>query len=75
MTLALYLHNNGDRYVVLLLDGVVSQAAGPLSVAQLQAAQRDEWSIPWQPGLATWVEARRGEFVQVWPKVQADDIT
>lgn len=68
MTLALFQHTpTSERYIVLLLDGVVSQAAGPLSVAELQAIQRDEWSIPWMPGLAQWVEQRRGEFTQIHP--------
>ena len=67
MQLALFLHTTGDRYVVLLVDGIVQQAAGPLDAAQMAAIQRDEWSIPWQPGLAAWVEARRGEFVQIHP--------
>jgi hypothetical protein len=69
MLLALYLHAPTlDRYVVLLVDGIVQQAAGPLTVAQLQAIQRDEWAIPWEPNLGAWVEERRGEFTQVWPQ-------
>mgnify|MGYP000849606793 CR=1 FL=1 len=68
MTLALLLHTpTGARYIVLIADGAVQQAAGPLDNAQMGAAQANEWSIPWMPGLAAWVEARRGEFVQVWP--------
>lgn len=67
MNLQLWQHTNGKRYVVLLLDDVVVQAAGPLDAAQLQAAQRDEWSIPWMPGLAAWVEQRRGEFTDLHP--------
>lgn len=67
MTLALFLHTSGARYVVLLHDGVVQQAAGPLDNAQMKAIQRNEWQTPWQPGLAQWVEARRGEFVQIHP--------
>ena len=68
MTLALFLHTpTGSRYVVLLVDGIVQQAAGPLDAAQLAAIQRDEWAIPWMPGLARWVEARRGEFKQIFP--------
>ena len=68
MNLALWLHNTtGDRYVVLLVDGAVQQAAGPLDAAQMAAIQRDEWAVPWMPGLAAWIEARRGEFEQVYP--------
>jgi hypothetical protein len=72
MHLALFLHAaTGDRYIVLVADGIVQQAAGPLTVAQLQEIQRDEWAIPWTPearALGQWVEARRGEFEQVWPQ-------
>ena len=68
MQLALFLHKvSGARYVVLLVDGSVQQAAGPLDNAQMAAIQRDEWSTPWQPGLAAWIEQRRGEFTQIWP--------
>jgi hypothetical protein len=72
MHLALFLHSpTQDRYIVLVADGTVQQAAGPLTTAQLQEIQRDEWAIPWTPearALGQWVEARRGEFVQVWPQ-------
>ncbi len=69
MTLSLWQYTpTQGRYIVLLVDDVVQQAAGPLSPAQLQQAQADEWSIPWMPGLAAWIEARRGEFEQVWPQ-------
>ncbi len=68
MLLALFRHRPSDaRYIVILADGIVQQAAGPLTAAQLVQAQANEWSIPWQTGLAAWVEARRGEFEQVWP--------
>ena len=69
MTLALLLHRpTNARYIVLILDGIVQQAAGPLDGAQMAAIQRDEWKVPWMPGLAAWVEARRGEFEQVFPR-------
>ena len=69
MQLALLLHRPTQvRYIVLLVDGSVQQAAGPLDGAQLAQAQANEWSIPWTPGLAAWVEARRGEFEQVFPR-------
>ena len=68
MQLALFLHTHTNaRYIVLLVDGMVQHAAGPLDGAQLAQAQANEWSIPWTPGLAAWIEQRRGEFVQVWP--------
>lgn len=67
MNLQLWQHVPSDaRYIVLLADGVVIHAAGPLDGADLHAAQYNEWGIPWQQGLGAWVEARRGEFVQVW---------
>ena len=68
MNLSLLLHiPTNARYIVLRLDGIVQQAAGPLSAAQIAEAQRDEWTIPWQPKLDAWVEERRDEFEQVWP--------
>ena len=68
MTLALFLHTaTSARYIVLLVDGIVQQAAGPLDAAQLKAIQRDEWSTPWVPGLGAWVEQRRGEFTELHP--------
>ncbi len=70
MNLALWQHKTGDRYIVLVVDGVVAQAAGPLTAAQSQQAQADEWSIPWMPGVAQWVEARRGEFVELHPHME-----
>ena len=70
MTLALLYHRpTAARYIVLIMDGAVQQAAGPLDSAQLAAAQANEWSIPWMPGLAAWVEARRGEFTELHPKM------
>jgi hypothetical protein len=70
MELALWLHTpTNARYIVLLTDGIVQQAAGPLDGAQLAAAQADEWSVPWVPGLAAWVEQRRGEFVELHPRM------
>ena len=70
MQLALLLHRPTQvRYIVLLVDGSVQQAAGPLDGAQLAQAQANEWSIPWMPGLAAWVEARRGEFTELHPKM------
>lgn len=69
MNLALWQHvPTQGRFIVLVVDGVVQQAAGPLSPAQLQQAQADEWRIPWVPGVAQWVQARRGEFVELHPK-------
>ena len=71
MTLALFLHRPTQaRYIVLLADGAVLHAAGPLSSDDLHAAQIDEWGIPWMPGLAAWIEARRGEFVELHPKMR-----
>jgi hypothetical protein len=72
MHLALFLHvPTLDRYIVLVAGGIVEQAAGPLTTAQLQEIQRDEWAIPWTSdarALGQWVEARRGEFTQLHPK-------
>lgn len=69
MNLQLWQHVvTNARYIVLTALGIVLHAAGPLDAAQLAAAQADEWNVPWRAGLAAWVEARRGEFEQVWPQ-------
>lgn len=66
MQLQLWQHTNGDRYVVLLRDGVVEQAAGSLSDEQLRAAQMDEWTLRLRRDVGAWVQAHRGEFERVW---------
>lgn len=69
MTLALWQHvPTRHRYIVLVIDNIVQQAAGPLSAAQLAAAQADEWRIPWMPGVAGWAEKHRGEFMELHPR-------
>ena len=53
--------------VYMLYSGVSATGTKLLTVRAQN--QRDEWAVPWMPGLAAWVEARRGEFVQVFPVV------
>lgn len=67
MTLQLWQHRNGARYIVLLHDGVVMFADGPLSADEIAAAQADENTIQWSTRTADLVEARRNEYTQVWP--------
>lgn len=58
----------GDRYIVLANDYQVAHAAGPLTDAELRAAQADEWLIPWHWGLEAQVEQHRQEYVRVHPQ-------
>lgn len=72
MNLELWLHNpTGNRYIVLSIDGVAQQAAGPLSNHEIKMAQENEWSIPWMPGLGNWVQAHRDEFETVFPQARS----
>ena len=63
----LWQHISGDRYIVMSSEAGVQLAAGPLATADMKAVQKDEWAIPWAPGLERWVSANQHAFTVVWP--------
>jgi hypothetical protein len=60
--------DTGARYLVMLHEGVVVQADGPLDSDELAAVQQDENKIHWSHGIGQIIEQRRNEYVRVFPQ-------